>query len=317
MPTGPYGQPGVPDPRALYSLVDEPAVTRGAVLVQALTGFVDAGGAGRLALDHVLETFEHRVVATFDVDSLLDYRARRPPMLFVKDHWEGYEAPLLALYEVRDAEGTPFLLLAGPEPDVAWERFVAAVRDLVERLEVRLTIGSTAIPMAVPHTRPVGVTAHATTPELVAGHELWMQTVQVPASAGHLLEYRLGEAGHPAVGFAVHVPHYVAQLDYPPAAVVLLDCVARAGSLVLPTDALSVAAATTIADIDAQVASSAEVTGVVRALEAQYDAYVGARERGPLLADDGTPLPTADELGAELERFLAEQSRRRGEGQGG
>ncbi len=45
----------------------------------------------------------------------------------------------------------------------------------------------------------------------------------------------------------------------------------------------------------------------------QYDEFVSSRERGSLLAGD-TELPTADELGAELERFLAEENDRRGRG---
>jgi hypothetical protein len=65
------------------------------VLIQALDGFIDAGGAKRIAREHLLATYESQVVATFDVDQLLDYRARRPAMLFVEDHWASYDDPLL------------------------------------------------------------------------------------------------------------------------------------------------------------------------------------------------------------------------------
>jgi hypothetical protein len=60
------------------------------------------------------------------------------------------------------------------------------------------------------------------------------------------------------------------------------------------------------AAVAAQVDEQPEVAEVVRALEDQYDAFVAARGRS-LLAQD-SPLPTAEELGAELERFLAEQA---------
>ena len=89
------------DPRDLYTLHDtgstgprddsEGEASRGPVLLHTLTGFVDAGQAGRLAAEHLLETFEHRPLATFDVDTLLDYRSRRPPMVFESDHWVSYE----------------------------------------------------------------------------------------------------------------------------------------------------------------------------------------------------------------------------------
>ena len=294
------------DPAELFELAADLPTLEAPVLVEALDGFIDAGNARRLASRHLLATLESRVLATFDVDQLFDYRARRPPMIFAADHWESYEDPQLAVHLVTDAAGTDFLLLAGPEPDVQWERFIAALRLILDRFGVRLTIGLNAIPMAVPHTRPVGVIAHGSRPELIQGHEPWVSRVQVPGSAGHLLEFRLGQAGLDAMGFAVHVPHYVTEMDYPAAAEVLVTSVAVAGGLVLPTDALREAAAETRSSIDAQVAQSSEVAGVVQALESQYDAFVAGRGQS-LLAEGGAGLPTADELGAELERFLAQQ----------
>ena len=296
------------DPADLYSLADDVPTLDGPVLIQALTGFIDAGGGSRLAREHLLRSLDSRIIATFDVDSLLDYRARRPIMVFVRDHWESYEQPQLAVHLVTDEAGVPFLLLDGPEPDVSWERFVEAVRVLSDQLGVRVTVGLNAIPMAVPHTRPVGMTAHATRPDLVADYPVWVDTVQVPASVGSLLEFRLGQAGRDAVGFAVNVPHYLASTDYPAAALALIQSVSRLTGLQLPEEGLRLADEAVRAEIDAQIAQSAEVTTVVRGLEEQYDAYSGGQSRGDLMAGR-TDLPTADELGAELERFLAAQPR--------
>lgn len=305
------------DPRQLYDLTDAaadyPGDGRGPVLLHALTGFIDAGSAGRLAADHLRENLPSRVVATFDVDLVLDYRARRPAMTFSEDHWSAYERPVLQIEELVDADGQRFLLLTGPEPDVQWERFTAAVVDVVRRLGVRLTLGIHAIPMAVPHTRPSGLTAHATRPEILGEHRSWVGTVQVPGNVAALLELRLGEAGRDAGGYAVHVPHYLAQSEYPQAAVHLLEAVSALAGLRLPVAGLHEAAARTRAAVDEQIADNAEVQEVVRALEDQYDAFVGG-ERRSLLADPPSPtapLPTAEELGAELERFLAEENERR------
>lgn len=297
------------DPEGLYDVADSLPELDRPVLVQTLTGFIDAGAGRQLARNALMGALPHQQLVTFGVDQLFDYRARRPPMLFLQDHWESYEEPVLAIHALHDLAGTPFLLLDGPEPDVQWERFTAAVGSLVARFGVRLTVGLDSIPMAVPHTREIGITAHATRPELVTGFEPWVNAVQVPASAGHLLEYRLGQAGQDAIGFAVHVPHYVAQMEYPAAAEKLLEATARVSGLRLPGDELRAAAERVRADIEAQVAQSTDVASVVQALENQYDAFVTDRGRSDLLADDGTKLPTADELGAELERFLAQQSR--------
>ncbi|WFF09604.1 PAC2 family protein [Micromonospora sp. WMMD1076] len=297
------------DPHELYELTDELPELGQPVLIQALTGFVDAGNATRLAREQLLTSLDARVVARFDVDQVFDYRSRRPVMTFVEDHWESYDAPALELHLLRDDDETPFLLLTGPEPDLQWERFVAAVTGLSARLDVRLTVGLNSIPMAVPHTRPSGVTAHATRKELIAGHEPWLQKVQVPAGVGHLLEYRLGERGRDALGFAAHVPHYVAQAEYPAAAEALLSAVSRSTGLLLPVEALRTSAEAVRVEIDRQVTQTEEAATLVQALEEQYDAFARGRGEKSLLAGETGPLPTADELGAELERFLAEQTR--------
>jgi hypothetical protein len=131
----------------------------------------------------------------------------------------------------------------------------------------------------------------------------------VPASAGHLLEFRLTERGLDAIGFAAHVPHYIAQAEYPDAAERLVGAIALAGGLVLPTDDLHVAGTAARLEIDKQVADSPEASALVAALEEQYDAFV--RGRGSdLLATGSGDLPSADELGAELERFLADHATR-------
>ncbi|WP_030270369.1 proteasome assembly chaperone family protein [Micromonospora globosa] len=297
------------DPHELYELTDELPELGQPVLIQALTGFVDAGNATRLAREQLLTSLDARVIARFDVDQIFDYRSRRPVMTFVEDHWESYDAPALELHLLHDDDETPFLLLTGPEPDLQWERFVAAVAGLSARLDVRLTVGLNSIPMAVPHTRPSGVTAHATRKELIAGHEPWLQKVQVPAGVGHLLEYRLGEQGRDALGFAAHVPHYVAQAEYPAAAEALLSAVSRSTGLLLPVKALRTAAEAVRVEIDRQVTQTEEAATLVQALEEQYDTFARGRGEKSLLAGETGPLPTADELGAELERFLAEQTR--------
>jgi hypothetical protein len=297
------------DPSDLYEMDDVVPELGRPVLVEAMTGVIDAGGAVRLAGEHMLASLEHRRLVTFDVDQLLDYRSRRPTMTFDEDHWEDYDDPILGIYVVEDNAGVPFLLLGGPEPDLQWKRFTAAMRALVQKLGVRLTVGLNAIPMAVPHTRPCGVTAHATRRDLITGYEPWLRRVRVPSSAGNLLEFELGRAGLDAMGFAAHVPHYLSQTDYPQATETLLTSLSRATGLLLPVEALRSAAETFRADVDRQVAQGGEAAALVEALEEQYDAFM--QERTPvddLPATAAEPLPTGDELGALLERFLAEQT---------
>ncbi len=293
------------DPVELFEVDSDVPDLSGAVLLHHFDGFMDAGSAGSTLVDHLLAVHPHRVVARFDIDDLLDYRARRPTMTYATDRWESYEAPELVVRLMHDATATPFLLMTGPEPDRRWEAVVAAVRALIERWEVRLAVSFHGIPMGIPHTRKLTVISHATRPELITEKSPFSR-MQVPGSLSALLELRLGEAGHDAMGFAASVPHYLAQGTYPTAAVGLLESLGESTGLVINSASLSDSARKTDAEITRQVAESAEVAQIVAALEQQYDTFTTTSSEN-LLISEGEPVPSADELGAELERFLAEQ----------
>jgi predicted ATP-grasp superfamily ATP-dependent carboligase len=299
-----------PEPRWVHIVDDVPELEpaspgAGPVMLTALDGFLDAGNAGRLAVDHLLGSRPGRVVASLDLDAFYDYRARRPPMAFVEDHYEAYVAPRLVVRLQHDERGTPYLLLHGPEPDTHWETFCGAVREVVEHFGVRLTVSLGSVPMAVPHTRPVMVTNHATRPGLLLGENIWRGTIQIPSSAQALLELRLGEWSHDAMGFVAHVPHYVAQMDYPAAAVKVLESAEVVTGLEWQLDDLQSAAARREGEIAEQIADSADVRDVVTGLEQQYDALARGSEDGGLPLAEERSLPTAEELGDEFERFLA------------
>ncbi len=300
------------NPEQLYDLDSGVSVPEEAVLLYHFDGFVDAGSAGRTLVEHLRSEFDGPVVARFDVDRLLDYRSRRPMMTFAADHWADYDEPELAVRLLHDSDGTPLLLFTGPEPDTKWETFAAAVRGLVQRWRVRLSVTAHGIPMGVPHTRPLGITAHATRPELVRSHRVAFNHVQVPGSAAALLQYRLGQAGHDAMGFAAHVPQYLAQSRYPAAALRLFDAVTEVTGLRVPLADLREAAHAANLEIDRQVRESTEVADVVAALERQYDAFTEASPESNLLAD-ADEMPSGDELAEHFERFLAEQQQGRSE----
>ena len=298
------------EPDELYELLTDEIAADSPVLVHSLAGFLDAGQAGRLAAEHLLATLEHRVVATFDLDDLYDYRARRPRMTFLTDHFAAVDLPTLELVELIDAAGVPFLMLHGQEPDHAWQRLTQAVAGLVDRFGVRLTVGMHAIPWPVPHTRPVDVTAHATDSSLVKGHAPWVGSLEVPGHLAGMIELHLGDTGHSAMGFAAHVPHYLVGAEYPTASLVLLSHVAQASGLTIPTEELADAADQAVHEIQAQIAQNPENAAAVEALEAQYDAVMTSRQLEGAEEADAADLPTGDEIAAQVERFLADMDAR-------
>jgi predicted ATP-grasp superfamily ATP-dependent carboligase len=291
------------DPRQLYTVHEDVLAGLAGhrpVLVHQLDGFVDAGQAGRLLTANLIEQLDSEVVAVFDHDQLHDYRSRRPAMIFDTNQWRSYADLQLRLLKMTDEQGEVFLLFSGPEPDVQWERLASAVIGLIEQLDVRLTITLHGIPMAVPHSRPITATAHATDPELVQGFRSWIDRVEVPASFTGLLEYRLGQLDRKAMGFAAHVPHYLAQAAFPAAGLALTRQLSQATGLAIPLEPLEEASAANLADINTEMAQSGEVQELVATLEQQYDA---------MSADTSQQVPSADEIGAEFERFLAERDR--------
>ncbi|KIS27746.1 hypothetical protein TV39_08290 [Arthrobacter sp. SPG23] len=301
------------DPDALYvsnaELFDNPEL-RGLNLVMGFTGFADAGHVVKQITAELLDTLESEVVAVFDADQLIDYRSRRPHVTFVEDHLQDYQAPSLALCRLVDGLGKPFLFLAGFEPDLQWERFARAVVRIVEHLDVNLVTWVHSIPMPVPHTRPVGVTVHGNRPELIEGISVWKPTVEVPAAVGHILELRLTEAGRNIAGYVIHVPHYLAEAEYPNAAVAGLEYLGAATSLMLPTDRLREAGREVGRQIAEQLEASEEVQQVVARLETRYDEKAEGTVRRSLLADENDELPNADALGAAVEAYLAREEPR-------
>jgi hypothetical protein len=294
------------DPAGLYDLsIEVSDVPTGLHLVAGLTGFADAGAAVTQLSEYLLDTLETRIVASFDSDALLDYRARRPLVYFDHDHLADYTPASLNLYLATDEVGQPFLLLTGYEPDFQWERFTAAVLQLVDMFQVKTTTWVHAIPMPVPHTRAIGVTVSGNRTELIDSMSVWKPQTQVPANALHLIEYRLQELDHPIAGFVLLIPHYLADTEFPAAAVTALESVSAATGLIFPTDRLREEGREFIAKIDGQVETNQELGKLVVNLEERHDSYMLDNPlRSPLTDVDGE-LPSADSIAAELENFLA------------
>lgn len=281
-----------------------PPVPAGLPLLIALTGFTDAGNAVSGLVDYVRDELDPTPLAVFANDVLLDYRARRPVISFDQDHLTDYRPPRLELSLAHDADGRPFLILAGYEPDFAWDGFVATVVDFAETLEVSTITWVHAIPMPVPHTRPIGTTVSGTRSELTEAHSVWQPHTQVPATAGHLLEYRLAEQGFAIAGFVLLIPHYLGDTDYPAATLAALDSITVATGLVFAGDELREQNREYLAKVEEQVSGSEELSRMLEGLEERYDAYMAGSTLATPIIHAGD-LPSADELAAELERFLA------------
>ena len=285
-------------PSSLYRLTGEPAPPS-PVLVVALDGWVDAGLAGGTAMASLLEAVETWPYAVFDSEELLDQRARRPKLKIVDGINDGIEWPQVILSVGADRLGSGIAMLAGPEPDMHWRSFSNAVAELSAALEVRLMVGFGGFPAAAPHTRPVKLAATASNGQLAQQIGFISGSIDVPAGIEAAIERACSNVGIPSVGLWARVPHYVAAMPFPAAAVALLNGLAIVSGLVIDSHLLAEAAEAARKKVDELIAQSSEHQAMVRQLEQQIDELEGT----PAVLDDRT-VPSGDEIAAELERYL-------------
>jgi len=285
---------------SLYEFVERPDL-ESPVLILALDGWIDAGLGAANARAAVLASLDPVTVATFDSDQLLDHRARRPTMHLVDGVVTGLTWPSVELQAASDASGGDLLLLVGSEPDHAWRAFTRSVVDLALELGARMVVGLGAYPAPVPHTRPTKLAVTAGDPRLVA-MGMVRATIDVPAGVQAAIERRATDVGLPAIGLWAQVPHYVAAMPYPAASLALLEGLATVAGVHIDSPALRQEVDSTRLRIDSLIGENDEHGRMVQQLEAAVDS-----ETAPQTGFTGGPLPSGDELAAELERYLRDQ----------
>lgn len=274
------------------------------VLVVVLTGWIDASGAAAAALDHLATQTDARTFLTFDDDTFIDYRARRPVMQLRDSVISEMVWSTPVMRHGRDESGRDVLLLTGPEPDTAWRLFADTVADVCATLGVTTMVGLGAYPYGAPHTRPVGLTATSPSADTVARLGLARTSLDAPAGAQTLLEQVLHRRGIESYGLWAQVPHYVSSMAYPAASASLVEALCRETSLVVDPASLRREATIQRERLDHLVAANDDHAEMLKKLEAAHDAATP-----PIPALD-QPIPSVDEIAAEVEQFLRDQQDR-------
>lgn len=275
-------------------------------LVVALDGWTDAGTGGTTAAETLRDAYDSELLGIFAPDRLFDYRDRRPLLHIDRGELGTPDWPGLTLELLRPVDGPQLVLLTGGEPDFAWQTLSAEVVHIAGELGIRRYLGLGSVPGPIPHTRPVQLICTSSDPDLLDQIGRPHESVIVPASYQVVLETVLRDAGLVTVGLWARVPHYVAG-EYPEAARTLLERMAGYLEMPIDTTVLDGAVTENRAKLDVAAASSDEVTEHIRQLEALYDAELTGRGRPPA-SGFGGPLPTGDQIAAEVERFLRDQS---------
>lgn len=259
-------------------------------VIAAFDGWIDAGAASTTAAELLAEG--GRVVATFDADSLYDYRARRPTLEIVDGRPSELTWPELALRSAR-AGDHDLLVLTGPEPDYRWRELADDLVALSDRLGVAAWLSLGAIPAAVPHTRPVPVMGTASAPGLLRGgvEAGPAGVLRVPSAAISVLDMAIAAAGIPAIGYYAQIPHYISG-PYPAAALELVRAVGRHIGEEVPLGTLADEALALRTRLDAATAGDSDTRAHIERLEAMVDE---------------SRLPSGEELISDIERFLRDR----------
>lgn len=273
------------------------------VLVVYLGGWIDSGGAAQLATDALLEECQAEPLAVFDDDTYLDFRARRPTMKLVEGRNTVLDWQHITLSHGRDRIGRDIIIAHGPEPDLAWHRFVKDLTEAAVNLGVSNCAHLGAYPFSCPHTRPSRLSMTTASEDVLATLPFLRSTLDVPGGIGSALEHSLHDADIPTLGIWAQVPHYAATMPYPAAAVALLDGLRDALDLVIDGTDLRSTMVEHRERLDNLVRDNSEHEQMLKQLEVAHDAQLADE---PVI--DAVP-PTigeisADELSEQVERFL-------------
>ena len=278
------------EPVSMYTLDQVPPLASPS-LIMSFTGWVDAGGVGTAAAGLIAEPGDK--IGHFDPDQIFDYRVNRPTADFIDGKLTRVEFPGVSIFS-RSVEGKDLLIVTGTEPEFQWEKFGQAISELVATFEVSELVCVGSVPGPVPHTLATPVLNTSMQRDFAAeGERIAEGLLQVPAAAVTAVEWRLGNEGLPTAGFWAQVPHYLNQ-PFTQATLTLVERVGRHLGVMFPLNDLVEQVEQQLGQLDEMVSNQPEISAHIERLEQ--------------MAGETDALPSAEEIGFEIERFLRDAS---------
>jgi proteasome assembly chaperone (PAC2) family protein len=276
----------------------DPPELRSPILVAAFAGWNDAAGAATAALEAVAMSLDPEPVAHIDPEEFFDFQVNRPTIRFTEGQTREVEWPQTAFYAVAaPAAERDLVLLSGLEPNLRWRTFADAVLDVAERLEIELVVTLGALLADVPHTRPVPITGLASDPKLVERLGLSRSSYEGPTGIVGVIHEACHRRGVTSASLWAAVPHYVAAVPNPKAALALLRRLEGFTGLAIDASELEDAIDRYDRQVDAAVAANPEIEELVQRLEEEQDTH-------PVFSEE---VPSGDSIAQEFQRFLRQR----------
>ncbi len=278
------------------------------ILIAAFRGWNDAGDAASFAAMHLGQTWTAQKIASIDGEEFFDFQAVRPQVELVDGLTRKITWPSNEFWAAHLESGDhDVILLVGTEPNMRWRTFSGLVVELAREHGVELVITLGALLADVPHSRPVPITGTAVDPELIQRLGLERSRYEGPTGIVGVLHDAFARAGIASASLWAAVPHYLAVTPNPKAALALID---KAGQLIgtrIDNSELERASEMYEERVTEMVADDESVQSYVQLLEERLDERTREDQREEQI--DAADLPSADAIGAEIERYLRDQSR--------
>jgi predicted ATP-grasp superfamily ATP-dependent carboligase len=259
-------------------------------VVAAFRGWNDAGGAASLAAGYLRTVTDAERFAVIDSEPFVDYQQTRPTVSMVDGDVRHVEWPVTEVFASQDHD---LMIVLGTEPNMRWRAFSDSIVDLAQRYRSQLVITMGALLADTPHTRPVPVSASASDPDLMSRHGLVRSTYEGPTGIVGILHDSCSRAGLVSASLWAATPHYISAAPNPQAALALLERLSEIAGTPAGSAELERAASEYQLRVASAIADDPDVAGDVEQLEQAAD------------RDDP---PTGEELAADFERYLREQS---------
>jgi proteasome assembly chaperone (PAC2) family protein len=275
---------------------------RSPVLVCAFRGWNDAAGAASTALGTVAESFDAEPLAELDPEEFFDFQATRPTIVLSEGQTRHIEWPHNNLVAVRvPGAERDLVLFDGTEPNLRWRTFSEAIATAADALGVEMVITLGALIAEVSHTLPVPITGLASDQQLVEELDLQRSNYEGPTGiVGVVHDYCRG-IGIVSASLWAAVPHYVAAVPNPKAALALLRRLEGLTGIAVDATELEEETASYEEQIGRAVAANPEIAELVDRIEAEQVEQFG---------EDSGEVPSADTIAREFQHFLQQ---RRGE----
>ena len=283
--------------------VGEVPELRSPVLVAAFAGWNDAASAATTALETVAVSLDAERVASIDPEEFYDFQVTRPTIRMTEGQAREVDWPDNGIFAtVAPAAERDLVLVAGIEPNLKWRTFAEAVIEAAERLGVEMVVTLGALLADVPHTRPVPITGLASDPDLVERLSLSRSNYEGPTGIVGILHDACRRRDLTSASLWAAVPHYVAAVPNPKAALALLRRLEGFTGIAIEASELEDAMDRFETQVDRAVAANPEIEELVRRLEA---------EQAEQAADAELPageMPSGDTIAQDFQRFLRQRS---------